>query len=371
MSYWAQNAIGGEGVVKWGDNVYCYQTVDATHIKIIRASTVTTASEPTHFIYGDEALERAEIVLIEAAVADWEFIGGGGKIYMWDGLRRVVTFDIATMAVTKVDDYDFDITDMCCDEDAYYISRNGVIDTCEPGVPGEPLHVYRVPITGDTTVYDGDVSEPYYNCYETHEHLVEYIYAAEGKLFISCGGGYTYRWLTEVDTSTMAKDCRQDGDVTSAPGYLVGYFDFVTDGTYIYAQRYEGSITKFAIGTLVIVATATGGTWIDYTDGYGMLYSGGYIYQGRAPGDVDVYLCSNMSRTTLTAWDNMGFYRAVTDGIIVYYSGWNHEVLCTTRLPSPLYRYDYIFVWAWMPDDHALDFPYAGRFTPGRVKEVV
>jgi hypothetical protein len=372
MGYWSQSIVEGKGVVKNGDNLYCYQTVDATHVRIIRTIAYTTApAPPTYHILGDEAMERAEVVLIEAAVADWGFVGGGGKIYLWDGLRRVVTFDCATMAVTKVDDYEFDISAFCCDDGAYYIGQNGIGGYCNPPSPGpNPLYVYRVPITGDTTIYTGDTNGEYYECVTTHEHYVEHMYAAGGKLFISCGGLYTDRWLTEIDITTMTKDCRQVGEVTSAPGYLVGYFDFVTDGTYLYAQTYDGTIRKFTIGTLAIVATATGGTWIDYRGGFGMLYSDGHIYQGRAPRHVDIYTCSTMARSTSTAWDLMGFYRAITDGTIVWYSGWDATALCTTRLPSPLYRYDYLFVWAWIPEDHVCSFPWIGHFQMSKVNEV-
>jgi hypothetical protein len=310
--------VASEGIVRWDDNLYAAAYVDATHTKIYRTPAYTTEE-------GD-AMEVVEEITIEASYANWNetwgFIGAGGKIYLWDGARRVVTFDIATMAIETTDDYAFDITTIACDADAYYIGENGTAD------PNVPLHVHRIPLTGSATEYTGDVSSEDALYWYYREHFVEYIYCAAGRVYISCGSNLgdtpelAYRHLAEIDPSTMTFVCRTTltfVSSTSAGFATVGITDLVSDGTYVYILVFGYKLYKYAVGTLgsylFMVNSGTGAVSLKPD---GLMYYDAHIYRsvvyGKVYGNrlVYVYACSDLSGASNLSYSTL--YHAVCDG---------------------------------------------------------
>ena len=300
---------------------------------------------------------------IAAVVKDFKFIGAGGKLYLWDGASTVITFDIATMGVSATNTYGFTITDIACDDTAYYIGQNGDANT------DTPMQVHRISIAGEQTTYTGNIdwTEPrYYYRLHGSEHYVDFLYATGGKLFISCGGNapdsspYTVRWLTEVNTVTMTRDCRMSGDTSSAPSTIHGFSDFVTDGTYLYALLYASWITKFTIGTMVQIAQNSGniGPW---NLGYGMVYTqDGYILRtrgNRGYSTVEKYHCTNLAKTNLgQTYGGMGFYHAVSDGSTIWFDWYAFDILSATTVSYPIYPGYKLFSWEFSSSENAIWF---------------
>ena len=365
---WRQSFIDSKGVVKWGDYLYCYIETDETHIKIMKAPCYTTADPyPSYTVPGDEELEKfanAADVTIAAVVREHKFIGANGKIYLWDGLRRVIIFDIATMAIQRTDDYDFDITDITCDDDAYYIGRNGVqtesddnySDETQPA-DSEMARVYRVPLSGSTTVYVGywNASPPY-RCF--HEHYVEYIYVNGGKMYISCGYNPSsgephaswdtngpWRWISQIDIATMAREDRCVEFELYMP--LCGFSDMVFDDTYLYTTPNGSGIFRFPLtGGLSWTYFMAAGA-ISWEDGNGLMYHDGNVYISCS-GHVYVLNCTTWAMIDFGATWDVTLYHAVTDGTTIWYD-WNYfTILSSTPIDWPTYSANKLFRWMYV-----------------------
>jgi hypothetical protein len=316
-----------QGIVKWGTNLYCYASVDWDPW-----TTTTIYRAPTYTVGGDEAMEAVQRVNIAATVADGRFIGGGGKIYLWDGTRsprRVITFDIATMAITKTDDYGFDITDISCDEEAYYISQNGDAAT------NEPLHVHRVPISGATTTYDGTLSE---DGYAVHEHYAEYIRVLSGKILLSCSANpagtspWTLGQVSEIGISTMTRTSFAPLFYYAPAAIYYGFSDWVTDGTYAYGLYGGNSIRKFTLGAIGTYLSEAGSSHTSlYTSGHGMLYMDGVLYR-TIVNNILTYNIADLTHTT--ALSNSTLYHAIQDGTHLWQDWRFEKSLSRSTLPS-------------------------------------
>jgi len=364
---WWQQFKDSKGVVKYGDYLYSYIETDTTHVKIQKTPLMDTTPDgnPTYKIAGDEPFELDSEVTIAAVVKPFKFIGAGGKIYLWDGRSTVITFDIATMTVTATHTYAFTITDITCDDAAYYIGQHGDVDT------ETPMQVHRITTAGVQTTYTGslDAREPHdYYCRHYDEHYADFLYAAGGKLFVSCGSDKwdtspsTIRWLIEIDVTTMTQDCRSANyDIGSTPGITHGFSDFVTDGTSLFALWLGGMIWKFTIGTMIRTAAVGGDSYGIWSNGHGMVYTGdGYIlrtYGSLFTSTVAKYSVATLAKTALgTTYGAMGFYHAVSDGSYVWFYWSAFSILCNTPVAYPTYPYLKVFNWAFESEGNAIWF---------------
>lgn len=351
--------VDSEGIVKWGDNLYTFIAVDETHTKIYRT--------PAYSVEGCDAMEVAERVTVDASVANWGeawgFLGAGGKIYLWDGARRVITFDIAAMAVEATDDYEFDIAAIACDADAYYLGQSGTIS------PNVPLHVHRIPLTGAATEYEGQVANE--NCQFYHEHFVDYIYCAAGKVYLSCGSNpagsspFTDRHLTEIDPSTMAYACRSNLNFASGPSDQHGITDLVTDGTSVYALLFGYYLYKYTVGTLGDYSYRVNVGAVGYRPD-GLMYYSAHVYRSVG-GTVYVYECSDLSGTSNESDETL--YGAVCDGTWIWqdWLRWGYRSLTRTEFP-PVAESENLPLFFWSGEDVVVySFPWVGRFQLSRV----
>jgi hypothetical protein len=393
---WQQRFIDSKGVVKWGDYLYCYIETDETHIKIMKAPCYTTADpDPSYTIPGDEELEKfadAADVTIAAVVREHKFIGANGKIYLWDGLGRVIIFDIATMAIERTDDYDFNITEIACDSDAYYIGRSGVqtegedyyYEETQP--PDEEMaRVYRIPLSGDITVYVGYwASTPLDKIF--HEHYVEYIYINGDKMYVSCGynspagdpppaGWEVYtgplRWISQIDIATMTRITRSGGFQMGPP--LSGFSDMVFDDNYLYVVPDGSGIFRFPLtGAMSYDQYWSVTGLISWLQGNGLLYYDGKIYISTY-GHMYIIDCATEVKTDLGGTYNVTLYHAATDGTTIWYDWSYFTVLAGTSTASPTYAAYKLFRWIYVapPGTIVHSFPWWKHFQMCKVKEVV
>jgi hypothetical protein len=317
-----------QGIVKWGTNLYCYTNVDWDPW-----TTTTIYRTPTYTVGGDEAMEAVQRVTITATVGDGKFVGGGGKLYLWDSVRtprRVITFDCATMAVTKTDDYGFDITDIDCDDDAYYISQNGDATT------DEPLHVHRVTIAGAVTTYDGVLST---DGYAVHEHYAEYIRVIGGKILLSCSANpagsspWTYGQVSEITIATMTRNSVATLFNYGPSSIYFGFSDWVTDGTYAYGLFGGNGLRKFTLGAIDTYVAESGSHLVSvYTSGHGMLYLDGIVYR-TITDNIIAYNAGTLAHTITASTSTL--YRSVQDGTHMWQDWrWFERVLSRSTLPS-------------------------------------